>query len=139
MDNVIVGGVGRIIGGAVKQHHCGGVLPGFVLSTAANKDMAGNLPSFRRRTILFREAAPPRIQKCKSMLEHDSLHTSFGEVEEIDKYLCRRKFIFVVQWFSWWEILVCFFRWRKFCSVLHENSTLCVTQRFGRQELTVPW
>ena len=76
MDNVIVGGVGRFIDGAVKQHHCGGVLPGFVLSTAANKDMAGNLPSFRRRTILFREAAPPRIQKCKSMLEHDSLHTS---------------------------------------------------------------
>ena len=77
MDNVIVGGVGRIIGGAVKQHHCGGVLPGFVSSTAANKDMmAGNLPSFRRKTILFREAAPPRIQKCKSMLEHDSLLTS---------------------------------------------------------------
>ena len=33
MDNVIVGGVGRFIDGAVKQHHCGGVLPGFVLST----------------------------------------------------------------------------------------------------------
>ena len=29
-------------------------------------------------------------------------------------------------------------RWRKFCSVLHENSTLCVTERFGRQKLTVP-
>ena len=43
MDNVIVGGVGRFIDGVVKQHHCGGVLPGFVLSTAANKDMAGNL------------------------------------------------------------------------------------------------
>ena len=31
-----------------------------------------------------------------------------------------------------------FFRWRKFCSVLHENATLCVTERFGLQELTVP-
>ena len=69
MDNVIVGGVGRFIDGVVKQHHCGGVLPGFVSSTAANKNMAGNLPSFRRRTILSREAALPRIQKCKSMLE----------------------------------------------------------------------
>jgi len=29
-------------------------------------------------------------------------------------------------------------KWRKFCSVLHENSTLCVTERFGRQKLTVP-
>ena len=34
------------------------------------------------------------------------------------------------------NVLKC--RWRKFCSVLHENSTLCVTERFGRQELTVP-
>ena len=29
-------------------------------------------------------------------------------------------------------------RWHKFCSFLHANSTLCVTERFGLNLLTVP-
>ena len=29
-------------------------------------------------------------------------------------------------------------RWHKFCSFLHSNSTLCVTDRFGLNLLTVP-
>merc|ERR1712083_538018 len=29
-------------------------------------------------------------------------------------------------------------RWHKFCSFLHGNNTLCVTQRFGKNILTVP-
>merc|ERR1712165_242592 len=28
-------------------------------------------------------------------------------------------------------------RWHKFCSFLHGNDTLCVTQRFGKNILTV--
>ena len=30
------------------------------------------------------------------------------------------------------------FRWRKFCNILHKNATVCVTELYGRQKLTVP-
>ena len=29
-------------------------------------------------------------------------------------------------------------RWHKFCSFLHGNDTLCITERFGKNILTVP-
>jgi len=29
-------------------------------------------------------------------------------------------------------------KWRQFCSILHRNTTVCVTERFGRRLLTVP-
>merc|ERR1711978_89478 len=29
-------------------------------------------------------------------------------------------------------------KWHKFCSFLHANSTLCVTDTFGKNKLTVP-
>merc|ERR1711892_238511 len=29
-------------------------------------------------------------------------------------------------------------KWRDFCGHLHENKTLCVTERFGRNSLTIP-